>query len=75
MATKVVKRIKDPHSKNRYTDKTGDQKVGGSSQGLETDDNALDAAQKAGLYMEAREGKPKIIGIGRQINKAEKSRR
>lgn len=54
---------------------SGESEIGGSMPDPESDDNALDAAKRAGLYMDSESGKPKPVGIGREINKAERLRR
>jgi hypothetical protein len=41
----------------------------------ESDDNALDMAQKAGLYDDAEPGEPEKVGIAEQVEQDEEKRR
>ena len=64
----------DKHKLANESDQSGNEDEAGSMADLESDDNALDAAQKMGLYNKADEEHPVEVGIGEEINKAEKDR-
>ena len=51
--------------------KTGEESISGSTPDPESDDNALDAAHKAGLYEDQDEEHPGEVGIDEEIRKDE----
>lgn len=50
---------------------TGEESISGSTPDLESDDDTLETAHKAGLYQNADEEHPAELGIGQQVNNAE----
>lgn len=52
--------------------KTGEESISGSTPDPESDDNTLDAAQKAGLYEDQDGERPGELGIDKEIEKDEK---
>lgn len=52
--------------------KTGEQSISGSEADLESDDNVLDAANKAGIYENQDEEHPGEIDIAKEVEKDEK---
>lgn len=65
-------------TKNKNDPKTpqeeGETSISGHMPNPSADDNALDSAQKAGLYEDADQDNPQPLGVGREINKDEKER-
>jgi hypothetical protein len=51
----------------------GEDSLSGSTAGLESDDNALDAAQVAGLYDDADEEHPVELNLAAEIEKDERN--
>lgn len=51
--------------------KTGEQSISGSTPDPESDDNALDAAHKAGLYEDQDEEHPGEVNVAKEVEKDE----
>lgn len=66
---------KEKPTKRRAPYKSDQQAASGHMPDPEVDDNALDMAQRAGLYTEAGEEDPKELNVAKQVDQAEKSRR
>lgn len=69
----IVKRNQE--KKTKPLNVRGEESISGSATAPHRDDNALEAAQETGLYPYADESKLTRVGVGRQINEAEKRRR
>lgn len=54
---------------------TDEKSIAGHMPDPASDDNALEAAQKSGLYTQASEEEPEKVGIAEQVEKAEQERR
>jgi len=67
MPIKNVKAIKDPHSPNHIDSQSGEEGLGGSTTNPDADDNVLDAAKKAGLYVNSSEENQEPLNIRKQI--------
>ncbi len=63
------------HKDALAVEQTGEEDESGTNASLESDDNALDAAQSAGLYTKADEEHPAELGIAKEVEKAEKIHR
>ncbi len=67
--------MQDEDKKHRVvkeSEMTGDEDVSGSMANPESDDDVLDSIHKMGLYQKANEEHPEELGLGEQVDKAEK---
>ncbi len=66
---------KADHEQEQPPQITDEKSIAGHMPDPAVDDNALEAAQKSGLYTQASEEEPVKVGIAEQVEKAEQERR